>query len=126
VRVLIADDKPLLRQVMREALLELGLNVVGEAGDGNAAVRLARELRPEVVLMDIRMPGLSGVEATRQITNWDGAPRVVALTAFDDPGLVTSMFQAGAVAYLVKGCPIAELETALHAAAEAGINGKAT
>jgi len=126
VRVLIADDKPLLRQVMREALFELGLDVVGEAEDGTAAVRLAQELRPEVVLMDVQMPGINGVEATRQIASGDDPPTVVALTAFDDPGLVTSMFEAGAVAYLVKGCPISELETALHTAFESRANGNAT
>jgi DNA-binding NarL/FixJ family response regulator len=118
VRVLIADDKALLRQVMREALDELGLDVVGEAEDGTAAVRLARELRPEVVLMDVQMPGINGVEATRQISRGDGAPKVVALTAFDDPGIVTSMYEAGAVAYLVKGCPLADVETAIQTAIE--------
>jgi DNA-binding NarL/FixJ family response regulator len=114
VRVLIADDKPLLRQVMREALFELGLEVVGEAEDGITAVRLAEELHPEIVLMDIRMPGLNGIEATRQIAGIHGAPKVVALTAFTDPGLVTSAMEAGATAYLVKGCPLAELEGTLH------------
>ena len=114
VRVLIADDKPLLRQVMREALFELGLEVVGEAEDGITAVRLAEELQPEIVLMDIRMPGLNGIEATRRIAVGAGAPKVVALTAFNDPGLVISAMEAGATAYLVKGCPLAELEGTLN------------
>src|SRR5207249_4922551 len=86
VRVLIADDKPLLRQVMREALCELGAEVVGEAEDGVTAVELAEELQPEVVLMDIRMPGMDGIEAIRRIACGDSPPTVVALTAFDDPG----------------------------------------
>jgi DNA-binding NarL/FixJ family response regulator len=88
--------------------------VVGEAEDGITAVRLAEELQPEIVLMDIRMPGLNGIEATRRIAVGAGAPKVVALTAFNDPGLVVSAMEAGATAYLVKGCPLAELEGTLH------------
>ncbi|MGN6574902.1 MAG: response regulator, partial [Nocardioides sp.] len=84
VRVLIADDQALVRRGFRMILeIEPDLEVVGEAGDGHEAVRMVAELAPDVVLMDVRMPGLDGIDATRQITSAGGGTRVVMLTTFD-------------------------------------------
>ncbi|MFH9229922.1 response regulator [Streptomyces lydicus] len=103
VRVLLVDDQPLM-------LLGLGiligdtddLEVVGEAGDGGEAVRLVRELRPDVVVMDIRMPGMDGIEATRQATAEPDPPKVLVLTTFDDDEYVYGAVRAGASGFLLK------------------------
>ena len=103
VRVLLVDDQPLM-------LVGLGiligdtddLEVVGEAGDGREAVRLVRELRPDVVVMDIRMPGMDGIEATRQATAEPDPPKVLVLTTFDDDEYVYGALRAGASGFLLK------------------------
>ena len=98
-RVLLADDQPLVRQGLR-LLLELGgVEVVGEAVDGESAVDLVAELCPDVVLMDLRMPGIGGVEATRRVA---GATRVLALTTFDTDENLAEVLRAGAVGFLLK------------------------
>jgi two-component system, response regulator PdtaR len=113
-RLLIADDEPAVRNVLAEMLAGLGFDVVGAAADGLEAVALARSLTPDVIVMDLRMPRLDGIEATRAICA-ESAPRIVMLSAYADPALQREAYEAGAAAYLVKGCAIAELTAALCA-----------
>ncbi len=100
-RVVIADDDPIIRMDLREMLAGLSYSVVGEAADGANAVSLARELRPDLVIMDIRMPELDGIEAARLLTGEEIAP-VLLLTAYSEPDLVQRATQAGVIGYLVK------------------------
>ena len=116
--VLVVDDEPLIRSALRDMLEDEGIAVLGEAADGNEAVALARELTPDVILMDLRMPGMGGIEAIRTIRAERPASRVIVLSAYDDPSLSDGAAQAGAVGYLVKGCPPAEIFDAIHHAAE--------
>lgn len=100
-RVIIADDESLIRMDLREMLTNLGYLVVGEAGDGRSAVNLARELRPDIVIMDIKMPDLDGIEAARLLTEERIAP-VLLLSAYSQQELVQRARQAGVAGYLVK------------------------
>lgn len=116
IRILLADDHQIMRDGLRGVLeKQPDMAIVGEAEDGRSAVRLAREMRPHVVIMDINMPGLNGVEATRQITDEVDGVRVVALSMQSDGPVVRRMFQAGAAAYLLKDCASAELVKAVRA-----------
>jgi DNA-binding NarL/FixJ family response regulator len=118
IRVLLVDDDPLVRAGLRLMLRSApDIDVVGEAGDGAAAITAAAELAPDVVLMDIRMPGTDGVTATAAITKATATPRVVALTTFDADELVRQAITAGAVGYLVKDTPPAEIISAVRAVA---------
>ena len=118
VRVLVVDDHPVVREGLRGFLASRpGLEVVGEAADGEEAVRKARHLRPDVVLMDLVMPGTDGVEATRQIVAADAEIRVVVLTSFTDDDRVLPAVRAGAAGYLHKDASPSELEDAVRAAA---------
>jgi DNA-binding NarL/FixJ family response regulator len=103
-RVLIADDDEGIRQALRDLLGEEGMDVVGEASDGMGAVAAAKDLAPDVVLMDLRMPDLGGAEATTMIREALPTTQVIILSAYDDPALNRSAEEAGAYAYLVKGC----------------------
>jgi DNA-binding NarL/FixJ family response regulator len=114
---LLADDHRMLRDSMRRSLEEHGLDVVGEAGDGQEAVRLARALRPDVVLMDVSMPVLDGVEATRQLHLLLPDAQVVMLTMHADGDVMARAIQAGAVGYLVKDCSIDDVVDAVRLAA---------
>src|SRR4051794_16165389 len=100
-RVLVAEDEALIRLDLKEMLEEEGYDVVGEAGDGEQAVRLAEELRPDLVILDVKMPVLDGISAAEQIVGQRIAP-VVMLTAFSQRDLVERAVEAGAMAYLVK------------------------
>ena len=118
VRVLLVDDQGLFREALR-ALLSVRdeITVVGEAGDGLAAIERAAELRPDVILMDLRMPVLDGVAATRRLRVEQPAVRVVALTTFDDDQDVFAALRAGAVGYLLKDVSADRLVEAVVAAA---------
>ncbi len=100
-RVVIADDDPIIRMDLREMLTGMKYDVVGEASDGQVAVELARKLSPDLVIMDIRMPELDGIEAARILTSETVAP-VLLLTAYSEPDLVQRATQAGVIGYLVK------------------------
>ena len=100
-RLVIADDESLIRMNLKETLVGLGYLVVGEAGDGVSAINLARELRPDLVVMDIKMPKLDGIQAAEVLTQERIAP-VLLLTAYSDRELVDRARDAGVVAYLVK------------------------
>jgi DNA-binding NarL/FixJ family response regulator len=115
ITVLIADDQPLMRSALRTCIdTEPDLTVVGEARDGAESVRQAERLRPDVVVMDVRMPIMDGIEATRRITSLPGAPppRVLVMTTFDLDEHIIDALRAGASGFLVKDAPAEEL---LHA-----------
>lgn len=119
IRVLLADDQPMVRTGFRYMLdAEEGIEVVGEAGDGLEAVRLAEELRPDVVLMDIRMPGIDGLEATRRLAGpqVEQPLRVVVVTTFDLDEYVHAALTGGAVGFLLKDAGPALLMEAVRAA----------
>ncbi len=115
-RVLIAEDEALIRLDLREMLIEEGYDVVGEAGDGEAALRLAEQLRPDLVILDIKMPIMDGLTAAENIANSRLAP-VVILTAFSQRDLVERARAAGAMAYLVKPFQKSDLVPAIEIAA---------
>jgi len=114
-RVIIADDESLIRLDLREMLTTLGYLVVGEAGDGVSAVNQARELRPDLVIMDIKMPGMDGIAAAKVLTEEKVAP-VLLLTAFSQQDLVERAREAGVVGYIVKPFREAELVPAIEIA----------
>ena len=121
IRVLIADDQVLVRTGFRLILSgEPGIEVVGEAGDGAEAARLAAELAPDVVLMDVRMPEVDGIEATRRIVVAETSPRVLVLTTFDLDDIVYDALRAGASGFLLKDAPEERLLTAIQVVAEGG------
>jgi len=118
IRVLLVDDQPLFREGVHTLLsLQPDLEVVGEAGNGEEALRLAARLRPDVVLMDLQMPVLDGVEATRRLRLTQPDCRVIALTTFDDDEYVFEGLRAGAIGYLLKDTPSVKLLEAIRAAA---------
>ena len=111
---MIVDDHALLRDAIRVALELAGHEVVGEAGDGYEAIRLAEELRPAIVLMDVSLPGIDGIEATRRLIIRGSESRVVILTMHGDPALVARAVRAGASAYLTKGFSMPEVVEAVE------------
>ncbi|HEX7083428.1 MAG TPA: response regulator transcription factor [Gaiellaceae bacterium] len=116
-RVLLVDDHDLFRTGLRNLLEEQGVQVVGECGNGTDALRLVRELAPDVVVMDLNMPGISGVEATRQISMIAPLTRVLVLTISDQDSDVMDAILAGACGYLLKDASIDELLSGINAAA---------
>ena len=117
MRAVVADDHPVFRQGLRVLLEDLGVDVVAEAPDGTAAVEVALRERPDVVLMDVQMPGLSGIEATRRLVERWPEARVLVLTMVADDEAVFAAVQAGALGYLLKGAGQAEIGRALEAVA---------
>jgi DNA-binding NarL/FixJ family response regulator len=115
--VILVDDHTMLRQGIRRALESEGIKVVAEASDGAAAIRLALEHKPDVVLMDVSMPGMDGVEAARRLVEADGRQRVVMLTMHIDRDVIDRAFRAGAVGYLTKDSSISEVILAIQLAA---------
>ncbi len=116
IRILLADDHRILREGLRSLLAQQSdITVVGEASDGETAVTLARTLRPDLVIMDVVMPGLDGVAATRQIRAECPETRVIALSMHSDRRFVSEMVRAGALGYLVKDSAFEELNQAVKA-----------
>lgn len=122
INVIIADDHPLIRDGIAALLLQAGdINVVGVASDGRDAVALAERERPDVVVMDISMPGLNGIEATRQIAKGTSGAKVVCLSAHAENRYVLEALQAGASGYVIKQSSEADLVTAIRTVASGGI-----
>lgn len=122
IRVLLVDDQRLMRDGMKTLLsLEGDLEVAGEAGNGLEAVQQALALRPDVVLMDIRMPGMNGVEATREIRRALPETRVLVLTTFDDDDLVMEALLEGAAGYLTKDLPAEQIADAIRQVCTGGV-----
>nr|WP_290666792.1 response regulator [Ardenticatena sp.] len=116
-RVVIADDESIIRMDLKEMLTSLGYLVVGEASNGRDAVRLARELKPDIVIMDIKMPDMDGIEAARLLTEERIAP-VVLLTAFSQRDLIEQAKEAGVVGYLIKPFRESDLTPVIEVAME--------
>jgi DNA-binding NarL/FixJ family response regulator len=118
IRILLVDDQALFREGLKTLLsVQPDLEVIGEAGNGEEALHLARELHPTVVLMDLQMPVLDGVAATRRLHQEQPDCRVIVLTTFDDDEYVFEGLRAGAVGYLLKDAPSEKLAEAIRAAA---------
>jgi DNA-binding NarL/FixJ family response regulator len=114
-RVLVADDDDAVRMVVGDILEEEGFLVVGRAVDGVEALAMARALGPDVIVLDVRMPRMGGLEAARQLRPDDPDVRLVILSAYDDPTLIQEARAVGAAAFLVKGCSLDELIAAIVA-----------
>jgi DNA-binding NarL/FixJ family response regulator len=115
-RLLVVDDHAMLREALVELLVQAGFDVAGEAADGADAVALAKQLEPDVVLMDLRMPVLGGLDAARLIKDACPTTQVVLLSAFESPALEQQAEEAGCFAYLVKGAPPGTIRLVLHQA----------
>jgi len=114
-RVIIADDESVIRMDLREMLTNLGYLVIGEVGDGRSAVNLARELKPDVVIMDIKMPDMDGIDAAKVLTEERVAP-VLLLTAYSQQELIERAKEAGVVGYIVKPFRESDLSPAIEVA----------
>ncbi|HEY1486317.1 MAG TPA: response regulator transcription factor [Micromonosporaceae bacterium] len=118
VRVVLADDQPLVRAALRMVITDAtDIDVVGEAGSGSEAVDIAERERPDVIVMDIRMPGLDGIEATRRIVQRTTGTRVIMLTTFDDDDSVYGALRAGASGFLVKDMALDDILAAIRVVA---------
>ncbi|WP_405482475.1 response regulator [Streptomyces sp. NBC_00009] len=118
VRVVLADDQPLVRSGLRVLIADTpDLEVVGEAANGEEAVRLAQEVSPDVIVMDIRMPGMNGIEATSLVTSGPGATRVLVLTTFDEDDYVYGALRAGASGFAVKDMALDDILAAIRVVA---------
>lgn len=118
IRLLLADDHRMLREGLRRSMVDEGFDVVGEADNGEEAVRLVAELQPDVVLMDVSMPEMDGVEATRIIRSTNTHTRVIMLTMHADAEVLGDAIRAGASGYLVKDCSTDEVAEAVRLAAK--------
>lgn len=114
-RIILADDHMMIRQGLRSLIgRQDGMEVIAEASDGRQAVELAHQLKPDVIVMDISMPNLNGIEATRRILGESPATRIIALSMHADSEFVTRMIEAGARGYMLKDCAFEELIAAIH------------
>ncbi len=119
IRVILADDHTMVRQGIRQFLEESGLvTVVAEAADGREALRLIARERPDVAVLDIQMPGMTGVEVTREVRSHFPEVRILILTAYDDDPYIFALIRAGADGYILKSAPAEELVRAVQAVAE--------
>lgn len=116
IRILLADDHQLVRETMRRSMEDEGFEIVGEAVDGEEAVRFAQQLSPDIVLMDVSMPVLDGVEATRMLKQRTPATRIVMLTMHADADVIRRSVEAGAVGYLTKDCTVSDIVDAVRLA----------
>jgi DNA-binding NarL/FixJ family response regulator len=116
LRVLVVDDDGRLRSELVAALEEEGVRVAGEASDGRSAIAIAAEIPADVLVMDLRMPDLNGIEAARQIRLQPDPPEIVLLSAYDDPALRAAALEAGVFDYLVKGCRVEFLAGVVYVA----------
>jgi DNA-binding NarL/FixJ family response regulator len=115
IKVLVADDHDVVRSGIVKLLeAEEGIRVVGEADCGEDAIRVSREKHPDVVLMDLKMPGMGGVEATRKLMRWDPELKVIAFTAYDDEPYPLRVLQAGAAGYVTKGATLEQMVRAIR------------
>jgi NarL family two-component system response regulator LiaR len=115
ITILLAEDHVVVRESIRQSLeREASLTVVGEAGDGNEAVRMARQLKPDVIIMDISLPKLNGIEATKQIKEFQPSVIILVLTAYDYEQYIFPLLEAGAAGYLLKDISSRELISAIH------------
>lgn len=121
IRVVVADDQPLVRAGLRMILAtESDIDVVGEAADGEQAIAVCNDQAPDVVLMDVRMPGVDGIQATRQLLLTEQPPRILMLTTFDLDEIVYEALRAGASGFLLKDAPEERLTTAIRVVADGG------
>jgi two-component system invasion response regulator UvrY len=121
IRLLVVDDHELVRIGLRQILADYpAIQVAGEAADGETALRMNRELRPDVVLLDVSLPGLSGFEVTTRLKQASPAVGIVILTVHEQAPYPTQLLEAGASAYLTKGCPATELVQAIHTVGRGG------
>jgi len=121
IRVLVVDDQELVRAGLRGILrTEFGFDVVGECANGGEAIAAAESLAPDVVLMDVRMPLVDGVQATRELRRREGSPPVLALTTFDDDEVLAGVLRAGAAGFVLKGVPAEDLHRAVRVVAGGG------
>jgi DNA-binding NarL/FixJ family response regulator len=121
IRVVVADDQPLVRAGLRMILAtESDIEVVGEAADGEQAIAVCNDQAPDVVLMDVRMPGVDGIQATRQLLLTQQPPRILMLTTFDLDEIVYEALRAGASGFLLKDAPEERLTTAIRVVADGG------
>lgn len=115
VTVVIAEDEPLMRRVVRAALDEIGCDVVGEADDGSQVLRLINELNPNMILLDIRMPNQDGIESLKQIMEQRSSSYIIMLTSVDDDTAIADCLKIGAKDFLTKTMPLTEMMTRLSA-----------
>jgi DNA-binding NarL/FixJ family response regulator len=121
IRVLLVDDQELVRAGLRGILrTEFGFDVVGECADGAGVIAAVQALAPDIVLMDVRMPVVDGVRATRELRGRDGSPPVLALTTFDDDEVLAGVLRAGASGFILKGVPAEDLQRAVRVVAGGG------
>jgi DNA-binding NarL/FixJ family response regulator len=121
IRVLLVDDQELVRTGLRGILrTQFGFDIVGECADGSEVIAAVDSLAPDVVLMDVRMPLVDGVRATRELRRRDGSPPVLALTTFDDDEVLAGVLRAGASGFILKGVPAEDLQRAVRVVADGG------
>ena len=121
IRVLLVDDQELVRAGLRGILLgQLGFDIVGECANGSEVLAAVESLAPDVVLMDVRMPLVDGVQATRELRGREGSPPVLALTTFDDDEVLAGILRAGASGFVLKGVPAEDLHRAVRVVADGG------